>query len=362
MKKDLLKFLVLLAVAGGSAPAYSAYWNWSRTAATNANADPTINWAEGMAPSAVNDSARAQMARSAEQRDDTSGLLTTTGTATAYLVTTYQGLQTPTPTDGQHIAITVNATNGASPTLAADGGTAFPIQSSPGVAVASGTLVLGSPYTLRFSVANSAWLLRDYYNLSTAFQVPLGAMLPFTGDTAPNSNFVLPYGQAISRTTYAAYFAQVGTRFGVGDGSTTFNVPDLRERTIFGSGAMGGGADPGRITAGKFGSNPNTIGSVGGVEASAVAQANLPALTLPSTLAISDTVSWSVNNGTNVINASAGSNANLTGGGAGDFFASVTLTKSGSVSLTGSTTTGGSGTTLPTIDPGIILNFILRIQ
>jgi len=45
------------------------FWKWSRTASSNATADNTVNWAEGMAPSAVNDSARAMMARLAEWRD-----------------------------------------------------------------------------------------------------------------------------------------------------------------------------------------------------------------------------------------------------------------------------------------------------
>ena len=42
----------------------------------------------------------------------------------------------------------------------------------------------------------------------------------------PNSSFIFPLGQAISRTVYAAAFARWGTKFGPGDGSTTFNVPN----------------------------------------------------------------------------------------------------------------------------------------
>ena len=71
-----------------------AFWKWSRTASSNATADSTINWAEGMAPSAVNDSARAMMARLAEWRDDVSGTITTGGTSTAYTVTSNQGFDT----------------------------------------------------------------------------------------------------------------------------------------------------------------------------------------------------------------------------------------------------------------------------
>lgn len=59
-------------------------------------------------------------------------------------------------------------------------------------------------------------------------------------------NSVLPFGflacdgAAVSRTTYAALFAAVGTAFGVGDGSTTFNVPDKRGRAVLGQGQGAG--------------------------------------------------------------------------------------------------------------------------
>ena len=57
--------------------------------------------------------------------------------------------------------------------------------------------------------------------------VPPGVVSPFGGDTAP-AGWLECNGAAVSRTTYAALFAAVGTIHGAGDGSTTFNVPDLR--------------------------------------------------------------------------------------------------------------------------------------
>jgi len=127
MRLKFWQLVALILLAAGAQPASSAYWQWSKTPASNAGADPTINWAEGMSPSSVNDSARAMMARSAEQRDDMSGLLVTSGSATAYAVTTNQGLcPTPAtvPTNGQALTVTVNVTNGANPTFAPDGCTA----------------------------------------------------------------------------------------------------------------------------------------------------------------------------------------------------------------------------------------------
>ena len=75
--------------------------------------------------------------------------------------------------------------------------------------------------------------------------VPVGVVNPFAGSTAP-TDWLLCFGQAVSRTTYASLFALVSTTYGVGDGSTTFNLPDLRGRTVAGVDNMGG-TDAGRL-------------------------------------------------------------------------------------------------------------------
>lgn len=58
-------------------------------------------------------------------------------------------------------------------------------------------------------------------------QFPSGTILDFSGPVAPQG-WLICDGSAISRTDYAALFAVIGTIYGVGDGSTTFNLPDLR--------------------------------------------------------------------------------------------------------------------------------------
>jgi phage-related tail fiber protein len=63
--------------------------------------------------------------------------------------------------------------------------------------------------------------------------VPIGAVEFFAMSTAP-SGWLKANGAAVSRTTYASLFAAISTTFGVGDGSTTFNVPDLRGEFIRG--------------------------------------------------------------------------------------------------------------------------------
>ena len=63
----------------------------------------------------------------------------------------------------------------------------------------------------------------------TLIGVPSGAVAHFAMNTAP-TGWLKANGAAISRTTYATLFAAIGTTFGSGDGSTTFNLPDLRGR------------------------------------------------------------------------------------------------------------------------------------
>ncbi len=64
-----------------------------------------------------------------------------------------------------------------------------------------------------------------------------GAMLMWPTATAP-SGFLLCNGQTVSRSTYAALFAILGVVFGSGDGSTTFTLPDYRNKTVLGAGDL----------------------------------------------------------------------------------------------------------------------------
>jgi microcystin-dependent protein len=64
---------------------------------------------------------------------------------------------------------------------------------------------------------------------AAAATVPSGSVMTFAMNTAP-TGWLKANGAAVSRTTYAALFSAIGTTFGVGDGSTTFNLPDMRGR------------------------------------------------------------------------------------------------------------------------------------
>ena len=69
--------------------------------------------------------------------------------------------------------------------------------------------------------------------------VPSGTIVAFGNTTAP-TGWKVCNDAAISRTTFARLFAVIGTSFGTGDGSSTFNLPDLQGRTAIGSGSGSG--------------------------------------------------------------------------------------------------------------------------
>jgi len=110
--------------------------------------------------------------------------------------------------------------------------------------------------------------------LASAVTIPTGTVLDYAG-TVPPTGFLLCDGNTASRTTYAALFAVIGTTFGVGDGSTTFNLPDLRGRVTAGKDDMGG-TSANRLTNQSGGLNGDLLGAAGGAEQHTLVAAELP--------------------------------------------------------------------------------------
>lgn len=112
------------------------------------------------------------------------------------------------------------------------------------------------------------WFLDENGNPSSAFKAliqdvatPIGAILFMPVNSVPDG-YLLANGQAVNRTVYANLFSRYGTKFGAGDGSTTFNLPNLQEKFLMGS-------------TGSTGTYPTE--STGGAAGVALAQAHLPA-------------------------------------------------------------------------------------
>jgi len=119
---------------------------------------------------------------------------------------------------------------------------------------------LNNPYTIR------AAEFKKFESESGSFGdlLPPGVVLPFAGSSAPVGWFICD-GTAINRTTYATLFALIGTIYGVGDGSTTFNIPNLQNKSVVGAGNMTLGTtsstsvnSSGETTSGGGGSHDHT--------------------------------------------------------------------------------------------------------
>jgi len=136
------------------------------------------------------------------------------------------------------------------------------------------TTVLNTPQPIALGGTGATSAAGALDNLGGMTKV-VGAVMPFAGTTAP-SGWLLCYGQAVSRSTYSDLYAVIGTIYGPGNGSTTFNVPDLRGRVIAGQDDMGGSSAD-RLTNQTGGVNGDTLGGTGGTETHTLTIPQLPA-------------------------------------------------------------------------------------
>lgn len=150
-----------------------------------------------------------------------------------------------------------------------------PIAAAPGGANSPVSSAM-APVVAAASIAAAVALL----GLSNVTAEPTGVMKPWLGisSATPPAGYLLCGGQAVSRTgANAALFALVGVIFGAGDGSTTFNLPDMRGRVPAGLDNINGIA-ANRLTAASIpaGSGPTILGGNGGGETVTLITANLP--------------------------------------------------------------------------------------
>ncbi len=222
---------------------------WSGTPVTNATADSNVNWAEGMAPSQVNDSARALMASVAKWRDDNNSTLITSGSSTALTLVTNQ--VEATATAGYTVAVTFGTAVDVNATLAVDGLAAAPIQITRGTNISAGQLSSGMTCQFTYSSTGTGqWVITD----SNPVIVP----------AAPNS----PAGGQIAGTPPPSWTATTIKMMGMGSsfvfvpkvtgrcnlavtlGGSANAVEAIRAQIYFGSGGAASAPTSGAATAG----------------------------------------------------------------------------------------------------------------
>lgn len=178
--------------------------------------------------------------------------------------------------------------------------------------------------------------------------VPAGILVPYAGSSAP-SGWLLCTGAAISRTTYSALFAAIGTAYGSGNGSTTFNLPDLRGRVPAGLDSMGGSA-ANRLSGAPEGSiNGSALGNAGGREGESLTTAQMPSHTH------SVVTSWPLGGDSDQDTGNTGYYMFKTTDA--DGAATYTTTNYNGSNIIGAT---GSGSQHNNIQPTLITNYIIK--
>lgn len=229
------------------------------------------------------------------------------------------------------------------------------------VLVRDGRAPMTGPLNMNGFPINNAVAGTSPSSVATLAQsMPIGAVIDFAGSTAP-SGWALCYGQAVSRATYATLFALIGTTFGAGDGSTTFNLPDLRGRVAAGKDDMGG-VTANRLTAAM---PSNTLGGTGGVANYVLTQGNLPAVSYnlngtPGTVTVNSTRNDVFVTPSGIFAGLIQNVGNFWMGNNPSF--SVQITSTGTFTPAGTIGPLGSAGAFNIVQPTLILNKIIRVS
>jgi microcystin-dependent protein len=231
--------------------------------------------------------------------------------------------------------------------------------STPGYAFSGGTntgfyAIAGGVGASVSGVQVATLTSAGWTNAGLTGNAPVGAVMDFAGSTAP-SGWRLCFGQAVSRTTFASLFAAIGTTYGVGDGSTTFNLPDCRGRSTFGQDNMGGSA-ANRITSAGGNFDGTTLGNTGGQQNKAILQTHLPAISPGITITDPGHKHSPLGGGNFVTDVAA----TIATAGSNSVAHADATTASATTGITAAFTSSlGSGTALPTLSNAIIFNKII---
>lgn len=353
---------------------------WSITASDNDDADPAVPWAEGMFPGAVNNGARAIMAALARFRDDITGVIPMGGTTNTFTLTSRSGYTALS--DGLFIAGKCASTNTGQVTLNlnAIGQKDVKYFGPDGEsALIGGEIRAGMTCQFRYDAAASS-ASGAFILLNPSRGPNVGDIKIWPTDTAP-SGWLYCNGSAVSRTTFAALFTVLGSGaiYGSGDGSTTFNVPDLRGRAPFGKDGMGSASSTSRITV----ITATSLAASGGVDSVSLSVAQLPSHSHTASTSSSGGAAVTSGNESaghvhNYDRTTEGSKQQFVTGVGAEALINLTITNTtGGMSNPSNTHTHdttvanhthsvtvastGSGSSINNLPPTLILNFIIKV-
>jgi microcystin-dependent protein len=242
--------------------------SWSEIDASN-TAAPPAGWPPGMFPNQVEPTAQAMMGALKRWWNRSNGVYASTGGAGVYAVTPSNPIYPIAYVDGERYCFKAHQISVGGDTLNWNALGAKPIYKPAAggiVAIGAGDIVAGQRVDATYdsTLNGGAGGFAVMGPALASLGAPTGTVADFAGATAP-SGWLLCFGQAVSRTSFATLFSVIGTTYGGGDGSTTFNLPDCRGRATFGKDDMGGTAAS-RVTAAQSGIGGTTLGAAGGDE------------------------------------------------------------------------------------------------
>lgn len=237
--------------------------DFSINADENDTAAAPVFWPEGMAAKAVNNSSREEMAALARWRTDNVGGLGATMVGNAASLATQQGFKESHFAGGFTISFATTQVNTGPMTLNIDNTGARPWRRPRGFEFAPNDIVPLMIHTVVWSPTQGAFV-----SITPSFDPPARIQSYATLEAIP-PGWIECDGRALSRTTYAALFLLIGTVYGAGDGTTTFNTPDLNGRTFF-------GRDNGKNRLTGAGGVGGFVNNVGGSETVTLSEAQMP--------------------------------------------------------------------------------------
>tara|TARA_B110000858_G_scaffold169994_1_gene199504 strand:- start:27 stop:1160 length:1134 start_codon:yes stop_codon:yes gene_type:complete len=206
---------------------------WSTTASQNGGRLVSGNYLEQQSPSTLNDAGRSVMSQIRSWANDLEWFEFGTGSnTTSYTRVSATSVSMPTNcVDQFHVNRRVKIKDGSGATVY--GRVTSSAFNSPNTVLVfefdSGSLGSGNPTSVAYGIVSAT-------NTSLPSVVPTGTIL-MTGVATADSGYLICDGTAYSRTSYSALFTKIGTAFGNGDGSSTFNVPNLQSKFPMGKGS-----------------------------------------------------------------------------------------------------------------------------
>jgi microcystin-dependent protein len=188
-------------------------------------------------------------------------------------------------------------------------------------------------------------------------QPPLGCILPYAASTLPDASWLFPNGQAINRITYLDLFTKISTTYGVGDGSTTFNLPDCRGNVLAGLDNLGGVSSANRLNT--FVAS-TTLGALGGAQSDTASVSVSGTVVVGGSTAGSLSVTSNIVSGFSIVRGANGTDGpNVVQDGA---TASIVGSTSGalSVSASGGNAMTGNTASVTNVQPTLMMNFIMK--